>query len=422
MNKLQESGSDSGLKVADTPDAGGEEAVSEATGSNSAESNGATNGHTSPAAEHAATNGKASPAAASTSSRKRSNGRTRKLSPDEMDKEIERVQRANGKLGIADGTDADDGSGEPAGEAESAEAVASDAETAASPAGKGRKRKAKAKAAKSPAAETAAAPAAAVAAVRNQQPGESKEDHHARLLKIGQDAYREVSMQLAEAKGQVKRLKKAADVLLEELAELKEGGPEDLPLIDAAEKRSTSDAQAAGGGKGKGRKGKANAAQRELPLGSASGDKNAWRAVHVDDLNLSIQDCNDLKKKNGITILGEIADFSNANHGRLVKLKGFGKVRAERLQESLDAWWKVHPEMIPSEGQDSAPPSADDAKVKGAKGKSDDKAKAAKRVRPIRVASGMAGKRKPAAKAKKAKPAKAKVKKGPAKKKSAAGR
>ena len=66
-----------------------------------------------------------------------------------------------------------------------------------------------------------------------------------------------------------------------------------------------------------------------------------WQDVTTEQLGIDPKLCILLREQNGIATLGQISDFCKTYE--LTDLKKIGKAKAQKIEEAMDAYWKVNP-------------------------------------------------------------------------------
>ncbi len=186
------------------------------------------------------------------------------------------------------------------------------------------------------------------------------EEHHRRTVAAAEKMIVSLSIEVANLKGSLKSKRKQLDSAIEHLCDLQDEGPEHLPLLDGVNKpaggQTVNDTKADETANGDASTASSDAAAASAAESDPS--QASWRAVTVEQLGLDTGAVKILKTENAIHTLGELADFANANHGNLAKLKKVGKVKAEHITNVVEAWWNSHPDMAPEPTPSPAPVAA----------------------------------------------------------------
>lgn len=168
-------------------------------------------------------------------------------------------------------------------------------------------------------------------------------------LRAKRDEYAESGMRIYHAKEELKGLKEIHKEIEEQLDELERRGPRYDYSGDAEHIKGRSGYGEENGDPAAGGSVAASTAAGSDVLQSAPADRdqNAWRFVAVEDLGLPGAMSKILREDNGITTLGELADFGDKNGGDFSKLKKFGPAKAEKLRdELLPKFWRERPELV----------------------------------------------------------------------------
>ena len=135
-----------------------------------------------------------------------------------------------------------------------------------------------------------------------------------------EERYAELGMQVDNLKNRQKATKEIMEAVLEELQEHIDRGPVKTFPSDAIAKTTP-------------------AASNEEPT-ATDDDDESWRAVTVEDAGFDDKICKIFREDNDIANIGQLEQFTRDN--TLTDLKKVGKAKAQKIQETLDAFWTSH--------------------------------------------------------------------------------